>query len=134
MHYMGHRLSRGVRAVAGPALAVAALLGFATPAPAAVADTRQNVCDTSAPCPLGPAPDGGDQGTAERQIMNGYVDNEKGCRPDVTPNPQSVTWDPPGFQSNTGGSGKITDADPRLGGQFRADWVNGHWHIEYPHC
>ena len=131
---MGHRLSRGVRAVAGPALVVAALLGFAAPVTAAPADRRQSICGTGALCPLDPASDGGDRGTAERQIMNGYVDNEKGCKPDASPNPQSVAWDPPGFQPNVGGSGKVTDADPRLGGQFRADWVNGHWHIEYPHC
>ncbi|MGF2943954.1 integrase [Mycobacterium sp. Lab-001] len=134
MHYMKSCLSRGVRALAGPVVAVAALLSFAIPAHIALADTRQSTCGTTARCPLGPAPDGGDQGTAERQIMNGYVDNEKGCRPDGTPDPQSVTWDPPGFQPNTGGSGTITDADPHLGGQFRADWVNGQWHIEYPHC
>jgi len=28
----------------------------------------------------------------------------------------------------------IRDADPQLGGQYRADYVNGRWHIEYPYC
>ena len=45
-----------------------------------------------------------------------------------------VSWDSPGFTPNVGGTGKITDADPRRGGQFRADWVEGRWHIVYPYC
>ena len=45
-----------------------------------------------------------------------------------------VTWDPPGFTPNVGGTGTVSEADPRLDGQFRADWVDGRWHIVYPYC
>jgi hypothetical protein len=84
--------------------------------------------------PAAPAPDLGDQTTAEQRIVDGYVAKQRGCTPDLTPNPQGVTWDPPGFTPNVGGTGMVRDADPRLGGQFRADWVNGRWNIVYPYC
>jgi hypothetical protein len=78
--------------------------------------------------------DPGDQTTAEQRIMDGYVAKQRGCTPDLAPNPQGVSWDSPGFTPNVGGTGTVTDADPRLGGQFRADWVDGRWHIVYPYC
>jgi hypothetical protein len=40
-----------------------------------------------------------------------------------------LRWDPPSFTPNVGGAGTVNDADPRLDGQFRADWVGGQWHI-----
>jgi hypothetical protein len=76
----------------------------------------------------------GDQTTAEQHIVDGYVAKQRGCTPDLPPNPQGVIWDSPGFSPNVGGTGTVTDADPRLGGQFRADWVDGRWHIVYPYC
>jgi streptogramin lyase len=89
----------------------------------------------------GPAPmvnaaptDSGGQTTAEQSIVDGYVAKQRGCTPDLAPSPQGVIWDSPGFTPNVGGTGKVTDADPRLGGQFRADWVDGRWHIVYPYC
>ncbi len=78
--------------------------------------------------------DPGDQTTAEQRIIDGYVAKQRGCTPDLAPNPQGVNWDSRGFIPNVGGTGTVTDADPRLGGQFRADWVNGRWHIVYPYC
>jgi hypothetical protein len=78
--------------------------------------------------------DPGDQATAEQRIIDGYVAKQHGCTPDLAPNPQGVTWDAPGFAPNVGGTGSVRDADPRLGGQFRADWVDGRWHIVYPYC
>jgi hypothetical protein len=96
----------------------------------------ENTC-TNALCPKQPAPpdpDRGDQTTAEQRIIDGYIPKQKGCTPDLTPNPQGVTWDSPGFTPNVGGTGTVNDADPRLGGEFRADWVDGRWHIEYPYC
>jgi hypothetical protein len=78
--------------------------------------------------------DPGDQTTAEQRIVDGYVAKQRGCTPDLAPNPQGVNWDPPGFTPNVGGTGTVRDADPRLGGQFRADWVNGRWNIVYPYC
>lgn len=95
---------------------------------------HESVCGASYLCPTDPAPDGGDQTTAERRIIDGYVSKQAGCTPDLPANPQSVTWDPPGFTPNTGGSGNINDSDPRLGGHFVADYVNGRWHIDYQYC
>ncbi len=95
---------------------------------------RQNLCGTASFCPTDPAPDAGDQATAEHRIIDGYVKKQLTCTPDLPPNPQSVTWDPPGFAPYAGGSGVIRDANPQLGGQYRADYVNGRWHIEYPYC
>jgi hypothetical protein len=134
MYQTGHRLTRSVGIAVAPGLVWAALLSFAAPVDVALVDARQSLCGTTTQCPADPAPDGGDQATAEQQIISGYIGKQKECTPRIPPNPQSVNWDAPGFQPNVGGSGKITDADPRLGGQFRADWVNGHWHVEYPYC
>jgi hypothetical protein len=95
---------------------------------------RESICGTSAFCPADPAPDGGDQATAEQKIKEGYIQKQINCTPSLPPNPQSITWDPPGFAPNVGGSGVIRDANPQLGGQYRADYVNGRWHIEYLYC
>lgn len=134
MSQLGRRLMRSVGMAVAPVAAWAALLGVAAPVHVALADTPQSICGTTTQCPADPAPNGGDQTTAERQIIDGYIAKQKQCTPGIPPNPRSVNWDAPGFQPNVGGSGRIADADPRLGGQFRADWVNGRWHIEYPSC
>jgi hypothetical protein len=122
----------GATAVAG--LVVTTVLTFGAPAKAALADARENVCGTTALCPADPAPDGGDQTTAERKIIDGYTKKQINCTPNLPPNPQSVTWDPPGFVPFVGGTGVVHDANPQLGGQYRADYVDGRWHIEYPYC
>ncbi|WP_231985369.1 integrase [Mycobacterium sp. E796] len=110
-----------------------ALLMSSAPAGAVtLVGARQNVC--GAFCPADPAPDAGDQATAEQKIRDGYIQKQMNCTPSLPPNPQSITWDPPGFAPNVGGSGVIRDANPQLGGQYRADYVNGRWHIEYPYC
>ena len=128
-------MSKHIGAAAAAGLVVAALL---TSAPqvneVALVNARQTVCGTTALCPTDPAPDGGDQATAEQQIIDGYVKKQINCTPNLPPNPQSVTWDPPGFAPYVGGTGVIHDANPQLGGQYRADYVNGRWHIEYPYC
>lgn len=144
-------MRRRISGVAGP-VGAAALAGFVAaavltcgaaaktpPSPVnnlVLVTASENMC-TNAPCPKQPAPpdpDTGDQTTAEQRITDGYVAKQKGCTPDVTPNPLGVIWDSPGFTPNLGGTGRVNDADPRLGGQFRADWVNGRWHIVYPYC
>jgi hypothetical protein len=122
----------GATAVAG--LVVTTLLTLGAPAKVTLADAHQNVCGTTALCPADPAPDGGDQATAEQKIIDGYVAKQINCTPNLPPNPQSVTWDPPGFAPYVGGTGVIHDANPQLGGQCRADYVNGRWHIEYLYC
>jgi hypothetical protein len=116
-------------------LVVAALLTSGAPAnEVALVDARQTVCGTTALCPADPPPDGGDQATAEQRVIDGYVKKQVNCTPNLPPNPQSVTWDPPGFAPFVGGTGVIRDANPQLGGQYRADYVNGRWQIEYPYC
>ncbi len=122
----------GATAVAG--LVVTTLLTLGAPAKLALADAHQNVCGTTALCAADPAPDAGDQATAEQKIIDGYVQNQTNCSPLLPPNPQSVTWDPPGFAPYVGGTGVVRDANPALGARYRADYVDGRWHIEYPHC
>jgi hypothetical protein len=122
----------GASAVAG--LVVTTLVTVGAPANVALVDTRQNGCGATALCPADPAPDGGDQATAEHKVIDGYVQNQTNCSPLLPPNPQSVTWDPPGFAPNVGGTGVVHDANPALGARYRADYVNGRWHIEYPNC
>jgi hypothetical protein len=120
---------------AGAGLLVTALLMSSAPAATVVlVDARQSLCGTNASCPTDTPPDLGDQATAEQKIRDGYVQKQINCTPSLPPNPQSITWDPPGFAPNVGGSGTIHDANPQLGGQYRADYVNGRWHIEYPYC
>jgi hypothetical protein len=122
----------GASAAAG--LVVTALLTLGAPTKVALVDVRQNACDTTTLCPINPAPDAGDQTTAEQKIIDGYVKKQINCTPDLPPNPQSVTWDPPGFAPFVGGTGVVHDANPQLGGQYHADYVDGRWHIEYPYC
>jgi hypothetical protein len=130
----------GTAVVAG--LVLTALLTWGTVAPragaAVVVNAHESACGANALCPNDPAPpnppDLDDQPTAEQRVIDGYVEKQKGCTPDAPPNPQSVTWDPPGFTPNVGGSGIVNDANPQLGGHFRADWVNGRWHVDYMYC
>ena len=122
----------GASAAAG--LVVTALLTLGAPTKVALVDARQNACGTVALCRTDPPPDGGDQATAEQKVIDGYVKKQINCTPDLPPNPQSLSWDPPGFAPYVGGTGVIHDANPQLGGQYRADYVNGRWHIEYPYC
>lgn len=138
---MRKRISGGTGAAVG-GLVLTALLTWATVAPRAgatvMANAPQSVCGASALCPSDPPPPSppelGDQPTAEQRVIQGYAAKQHGCTPDTPPNPQSVTWDPPGFTPSVGGSGNINDANPQLGGPFRADWVNGRWHIDYLYC
>jgi hypothetical protein len=116
-------------------LLVTALLMASAPAgDVMLLGASQSMCGTSAFCPTDPAPDGGDQATAEQKIRDGYIQKQINCTPSLPPNSQSITWDPPGFAPYVGGSGVIRDTNPQLGGQYRADYVNGRWHIEYPYC
>jgi Protein of unknown function (DUF732) len=88
-------------------------------------------------CPAAPPISAGrDQQTAEQAIRDGYAKKLANCYAtrNAVPNIQSISWDPPGFSEETGGSGTIHDADPRLGGQFLAMWVVGRWDIQYQWC
>lgn len=119
-------------------VAVAVMLGgsmAAVPVPdVALVTATESFCGARYLCPADPSTDGGDQATAERRVTDGYVTKQASCTPELSANPQSVTWDPPGFTPNTGGSGNIHDANPQLGGHFVADYVNGRWHIDYQYC
>ena len=128
---MRKRINRSAGAAAAAALVVTALLTLGAPVRLVLVDAR---CGTTAFCPTDPAPDGGDQATAEQKIIDGYKQKQINCTPNLPPNPQSITWDPPGFAPNVGGTGVIHDANPQLGGQYRAYYVNGRWHIEYRYC
>lgn len=121
--------------IGAAAAAVSMLLAFGVPVnDAALVTARQSLCGPNTLCPNDPPPDGGDQVSAEQKIIDGYKAKQINCTPNLPPNPQSITWDPPGFAPYVGGTGSIQDANPQLGGQYRADYVNGRWHIEYLYC
>lgn len=127
------RIGTGARATAA-GLVLAAALASGTPVQVALATPGPRPCAATALCANAPVPDAGDQATAERAVIDGYIKKQVGCTPTMPPNPVSITWDPPGFAPGAGGSGLIHDADPALGGQYRADYVDGRWHIEYLYC
>jgi hypothetical protein len=121
--------------IGSAAAVLAVLLAFGIPAnDTALVTARQSLCSPNMLCPNDPPPDGGDQASAEQKIVDGYKAKQINCTPDLPPNPASITWDPPGFAPYVGGTGMIHDANPQLGGQYRADYVNGRWHIEYMYC
>ncbi|GAB7143760.1 integrase [Mycobacterium riyadhense] len=134
------RISRRVGRIGCAAIVVLFVLACGAGAPTApvidvaLVTASQSICGATYLCAADPAPDAGDQATAEQRIIDGYVKKQIGCTPDMPSNPQSVTWDPPGFRPYVGGSGNINDSDPRLGGHFTADYVNGRWHIAYLYC
>jgi len=84
-------MSKYAGGVAAAALVVAVLLTSGATANVALVDARQTACGTTALCPADPAPDGGDQATAEQKVKDGYVKKQMSCTPDLPPNPQSVT-------------------------------------------
>ncbi|HUE33859.1 MAG TPA: integrase [Mycobacterium sp.] len=131
---MRNRVSRSAGIAATAGLVVLALVPSGAPVNMVLVDARHSICGADALCREDPAPDGGDQATAEQKIIDGYKQKQINCTPDLPPNPQSVTWDPPGFAPYVGGTGVVHDANPQLGGQYRADYVNGRWHIEYLYC
>lgn len=125
------RFGRSARIAAAGGVLAAALLHPNAPA---LAFVGQRPCSANALCANAPAADGGDQAAAERAIIDGYVKKQVGCTPTMPPHPVSIAWDPPGFTPGVGGSGLIHDANPALGGQYRADYVDGRWRIEYLYC
>lgn len=125
------RIGATARITAAVGVLAAAMLHPNAPALAAVG---QRPCSANALCANAPAADGGDQAAAERAIIDGYVKKQVGCTPNMPPHPVSIAWDPPGFTPGVGGSGLIHDANPALGGQYGADYVDGRWRIEYLYC
>ena len=91
----------GAAAAAG--LLVTALLTIGAPVnDVMLVDARQSICGTAAFCPADPAPDGGDQATAEQKTIDGYVKKQINCTPNLPANPQSITWDPPASRRTSG--------------------------------
>ncbi|WP_293237465.1 hypothetical protein [Mycolicibacterium sp.] len=97
-----------------------------------VASTIVGAASAHAAPPL-PTPD---QDSAEWTVTDGYLVKQSECTPDTPGDPQSITWDAPGFIPAIGGSGMIHDGNPQLGGQFAAHWVPlpGYWDVEYQFC
>lgn len=127
-------IRKRTRTAAAVGLLAGVMLTTGTPTQVALATVGQRPCGANALCANAPAPDGGDQATAERAIIDGYIKKQVGCTPTMAPHPVAVAWDPPGFTPGVGGSGLIHDANPALGGQYRADYVDGRWHVEYLYC
>jgi hypothetical protein len=88
------------------------------------------------------------QASAEQAVRSSYIEVQSRCTPRTPPNFQSIAWD---FFSSTpvdgriGGSGRIHDANPSLGGPFVAVWDNGtvlppgarkvgQWDITFEFC
>jgi hypothetical protein len=96
-------MSKHIGAAAAAVLVAAALLTpRATVGDVALVNARQTVCGTTALCATDPAPDGGDQATAEQKVIDGYVKKQINCTPDLPPNPQSLSWDPPASRHTSG--------------------------------
>jgi hypothetical protein len=86
-------------------------------------------------CPEAPPKPGPrDQAGAEQVVRAAYLTMQKGCRPDLDPQFQSITWDAPGFSPEAGGSGVINDAVRGLGGQFQTAWTIDGWDTEFLFC
>ncbi|WP_036347153.1 hypothetical protein [Mycolicibacterium aromaticivorans] len=83
-----------------------------------------------------PPPPSPDQASAEWTVTDGYFVKQIGCTPETPGDPQSITWDPPGFIPGLGGQGMINDANPALGGHFSARWdpAPGFWDVQYEFC
>jgi hypothetical protein len=73
----------------------------------------------------------GDQVSAEQAIANGYLSMQSGCGTVAAPTPGSISWDPPGFTSNIGGSGAFNDPNAPVVDRFRAAYADNSWNIEF---
>ena len=66
--------------------------------------------------------DSGDQASAEQAVRVIYNQVQRGCTPTEPPQLQSISWD--FFNADSGGKGRIHDANPNLGGPFVVAWWN----------
>lgn len=91
--------------------------------------------------------DSGDQAVAEQAVQQVYTQVQKACTPSTSPQFKAITWD--NFYPAAGGEGRIVDANPSLGGPFKAYWTNprvgpaqpwagaeavGQWAVELEFC
>lgn len=66
--------------------------------------------------------DSGDQSAAEQAVTAIYNQVQRGCTPTEAPQLQSIQWSR--FAADSGGEGRIVDANPHLGGPFVVAWWN----------
>jgi hypothetical protein len=64
----------------------------------------------------------GDQADAEQAVTAIYYQVQRGCTPRMSPSLQSISWD--SFHPVAGGTGRIHDANPALGGPFIVTYWN----------
>ncbi len=91
--------------------------------------------------------DSGDQSAAEEAVTAIYNQVQARCTPSMPPHLQSISWDT--FYPGSWGQGRIHDANPRLGGPFKAYWANprvgpaqdgpagrayGQWNVDLEFC
>jgi hypothetical protein len=64
----------------------------------------------------------GDQADAEQAVSAIYNRVQRACTPHTPPSLQSISWD--SFNPASGGTGRIHDANPGLGGPFVVAYWN----------
>ena len=86
----------------------------------------------------------------DQLVANLYTQVQRGCTPNMPPSFRRIAWDN-GGPTGQGGSGRIVDANPHLGGPFTAYWNigpsapagarvvpalgnNGYWDITLEFC
>jgi hypothetical protein len=74
--------------------------------------------------PLAHAGTGADTSNLDQIVANVYNQVQRGCTPSTPPSFQRIQWDP-GSPYGGGGTGRIIDANPRLGGPFKVYWNLG---------
>lgn len=65
-----------------------------------------------------------DTSNLDQLIGQLYTKVQRGCTPQTPPSFQGIQWDP-GSPYGGGGTGRIVDADPHLGGPFKVYWDLG---------
>jgi hypothetical protein len=92
----------------------------------------------------------GDPSNLDQLVAQVYNQVQRGCTPRIPPQFQRIVWDG-GRPTGQGGSGRIIDATPGLGGPFTARWNpdpsapagarvvpalgnNGYWDITLEFC
>lgn len=74
--------------------------------------------------PLAQAGTGADTSNLDQIVAGVYNQVQRGCTPSTPPNFQRIQWDA-GFPYGGGGTGRIIDANPGLGGPFQVLWNLG---------
>ncbi len=79
-------------------------------------------------------PTGGDQASAEIAVKQGYAKKLADCYAthNAVANVVEINW--LDFRDNQEAAGIIRDANPGLGGNFKAKYEDGRWYIEYAWC